>query len=249
VGEWLAVLVTSMTAGKTAFYLYFVCIRSINIMAKNNEVAAVTASMPAFLQAQLGQHQQQLVDAEDVGIPRLKLLQPLSPEVSEHDASAGTFFNTVTMDTMASVAVSNLGFERNYLVVGDQTKGGDRTMFVGAFPTEAAAKAAIAEAENGDMLTISVSHRHFLRLIDTGEVVAMDFANTAVNVSKLWNAQIMAESNLPRSAKFYMLTAAKKKNDKGFWYVPEVKANGYVQDEQMYNKLVKLENSFKRQAA
>ena len=217
-------------------------------MAKNELTTTnATVNVPSFLMTSMGQHKQQLVDQEDVGIPRIKLMQPMSPEVAEHDATPGTFFNTVTGQCTPTLAVSNLGFERNYLVSGDPSKGGDRSMFLGAFQSEEAAHEAIAAAENGPLLGISVSHRHFLRLIDTGEVVAMDFANTAVNVSKLWNAGIMADSELPRCAKFWELSAVKQKNDKGFWFVPKVASKGYIDDEQLYHKLVAMEVSFQKQ--
>ena len=221
-------------------------------MAKKTEIATIDTSitsLPAFLQDRVGQSPQQLLDSEDVGIPRLKLLQPMSPEVEEFDATPGTFFSTSTHAEHTVLLVNNLGFERNYLVSGDQTKGGNRNMFIGAFPTMEQAQAAILADENADVLGVFISHRHFLRIVDTGEVVAMDFANTAVNVSKRWNMNLLQEAELPRCARFWELRATKKKNDKGFWYVPEIEAKGYVADEAMFNELVKLEESFRPQKA
>jgi hypothetical protein len=221
----------------------------INIMAKEiatTNANSVIASMPSFLQAKLGQNRQQVVSAEDVGIPRLKLMQPMSPEVDELDQTPGTFFNTATGEASSEIVVNNLGFQIHYVVGGDSAKGGTRDMFVGAFHSLAEAEAAMAESDDRDMLTISRSHRHILRIADTNEVVAMDFGTpTSVGVSRMWNTAIMADAELPRCARYWTLTAKKRKNEKGFWYAADFKRGDYVQTEDEYNKLVALEESFK----
>jgi hypothetical protein len=74
----------------------------------------------------------------------------------------------------------------------------------------------------------------------------MDFGTpTSIGVSRLWNAAILAESELPRCARVWHLSAKKRKNEKGFWYVVEYKRGGYVESEDEYNKLVALEETFK----
>jgi hypothetical protein len=221
-----------------------------DVTVKNSNNAPVVAAMPSFLKAKIGQNRQQVLDTEDVGIPRLKLLQPLSPEVDELDQTAGTFFNTVTGEAVSELDVNNLGFQINFLVVGDVQKGGTRDMFVGAYLTMAEAEAALAESDNADVLTITRSHRHILRVVGTDEVVAMDFGtSTLIGVSRLWNAAILAEPELPRCARFWHLSAKKRKNEKGFWYVVEYKRGDYVSNEAEYDKLVALEESFKNPSA
>jgi hypothetical protein len=212
-------------------------------------VSSTTVAMPSFLQAKLGENRQQIIDKEDVGVPRLKLLQPLSPEVDELDQTPGTFFNTVTGEAMTELSVHNLGFQIHYLVSGDPAKGGSRDMFVGAFHTEADAQAALDASEDADVLTVSRSHRHILYVVETGEVAAMDFGTiTSIGVSRMWNAAILAESELPRCARSWHLTAKKRKNEKGFWYVVDYKRGDYIQTEDEYSRLVALEESFKEPA-
>jgi len=207
-------------------------------------------AMPSFLQAAIGKNRQQVVEKEDVGIPRLKLLQPMSPEVGELDQTAGTFFNTVTGEAVPELTVHNIGFEIHYIVSGDINKGGSRDMFLGAFHTVEDAQAALDASDDADMLSISRSHRHILYIAETGEVAAMDFGTaTSIGVSRMWNAALLAESDLPRCARSWHLTAKKRKNDKGFWYAMDYKRGDYIQSEAEYLKLVELENAFKNQDA
>ena len=71
---------------------------------KNEEVATrapQSLALPSFMQGQAGLGTEQ-IGAADVEIPRLKLLQALSPEVQEGGHRQGSFFHTVTEESLGT---------------------------------------------------------------------------------------------------------------------------------------------------
>lgn len=225
-------------------------------MSKSNQMPAIVSgsNLPAHLQ--LGKTTgNENVTATDLQIPRLKLLQKISPELEEgHEkyvdgAKAGHFLNTVTNETTPELYVVNMHFDRGYSVFKKREAGGG---FFGEFDSENDARAAIeAEGENAAQFDIAENHRHMLAIIDpqTGKIqmpALMDFTNTKIRTSKSWNSDISvrADGKCPRFGLVYKLTASKQSNAKGSWHGVAFEFAGfasedlYKQAERQYNNMM-----------
>lgn len=156
------------------------------------------ATLPAHLKNGTGLGNENMT-ADDQQIPRLKLLQKMSPEVDEdHEkyvdgAKAGMFLNTITHELVDETYVINLYYQRAYTVFKKLEAGGG---FFGNFPTEAEARDAIeAEGEAVKDFDIKENHIHTLLTInpETAKIdqpVLMDMTGTKVFTSKRWNTEI-----------------------------------------------------------
>ena len=66
-----------------------------------NEVTTKKNELPAYLQEYAKKSKLGNIDATDQIIPRIKLIQAISPELVEYnDAKAGTFWHTVACETL-----------------------------------------------------------------------------------------------------------------------------------------------------
>lgn len=75
----------------------------MNMVKQNAVTEAPKSSLPAHLQGGKT-HQFGNIDSTDLIIPRIKLLQAISPEVTENDAAkAGEFWHTIAAESLGSV--------------------------------------------------------------------------------------------------------------------------------------------------
>lgn len=224
-------------------------------MANNTMPATIAtgSNLPAHLQ--LGSNAgNENVSTSDLQIPRLKLLQKISPELEEgHEkfvkgAKAGQFYNTVTGKTTEELYVINMHFARGYSVFKKRANGGG---FFGEFESEAEATEAMVEAnEDPSQFDIAENHRHMLLLLDAdGNVdmpALMDFTSTKIRTSKAWNSdiQVNAAGNSPRFGLVYRLHSVKQSNAKGSWHGVGYEFAGFASEElfaqakEQYEKLV-----------
>ncbi|MGR5253616.1 hypothetical protein ACPV5S_15570 [Vibrio astriarenae] len=175
-------------------------------MAKKHEDNAALPAAPEFNAPAnveeridtVGQGSQN-VTADDVAIPRIKLLQKINDEVDKSNskyvegAESGMFLNTVTQELSTALLAVNLHFDRKVKVWRKRKFGGG---IWGTFDSEEQARAALQEAGEVDaQYDIVESPAHLLMLLDekgTPKGVALlDMPSTKVKVSKLWNAQII----------------------------------------------------------
>lgn len=71
-------------------------------MAKKNEVEVVNPNLPAYLQGYTGPTGAEDIETDDITIPRVKVGQGLSPEVTEGRVAIGDLFLNVTGDVLAA---------------------------------------------------------------------------------------------------------------------------------------------------
>ncbi len=174
--------------------------------------------------------------ADDLAMPRLKLLQSLSKEVAD-GATAGKIYNSITGDEYDSVEVYSLGFKRKWLVATtDQSR--DLIKICDDFE---AAKDLVA-ANPGT--TANESHDHLLVMADDPSLTpyAIGLANTALTLSRQWNTAIVVEhGRYPRPAIKWRLSVVKKKNTKGnWWFALGFEAVGTVDTAEKLDALVSL---------
>jgi hypothetical protein len=181
---------------------------------------------------------------EDVAIPFLRILQPLSPECNKRDAKyvdgaeAGMFLNTLTGDVYdgeAGIVFVPVYYTPSYVEWVPRKQGGG---FVKDHGTNAAVlDACVRDAENRDLLpngneiVFSMLYYGLLVHPETGHYqnVLLPLSSTQLKKAKKWNG-LMASLQLPhptqpgalfRPAMFYMayrLTTREESNLKGSWY-------------------------------
>jgi len=189
------------------------------------------------------------VKASDMVLPRLEIVQALSPiKETNEDAKEGYLFNSVTQEVIGDIAYFvPVYFRMEYLVWKDNDQGGG---FFGSFNTAAEAEARKAEAvsggENPEYLEIvDTPVQYGLRVTPSGEIeqIVISMAKTKAKVSRKWNAMIQITGG-DRFSRVYKITTFRDENKKGqkfFNYVVQpagfTPKAAYEQAEQLYTVL------------
>lgn len=168
-------------------------------MAKAQAIALVANEVPAHVinAGDTGRGNEDVGNA--LAIPRIKLLQKMSPEVDKYSpkyvegAEPGAFINSITSEVYGDELYAlNLKFKVEYVVWRNLDIGGG---LLGNFTSQAEAEEAVAAQEKPSDYEIKDTHTHVLLLKNptTGEVsspVLMDFTVSKLRTSRAWNTQI-----------------------------------------------------------
>lgn len=169
------------------------------------------------------------VGVEDLTIPRLEIVQGLSPAVKPNDpgyiegAKQGDLINSVTNRVYGRDAfVVPVHFTKQWLVWKSFDQGGG---FFGAFasPAEAEAKKeeVVASGEKAEFIEVVDTPTHLCLLVNHAEgridEVMIPMTKTKAKVSRAWNTMIRM-SGLDRFARVYRITTAMEKNKKNQEY-------------------------------
>ena len=186
-----------------------------------------TATNLAERQERVGQGSENVTTA-DLALPRLKLLQALSPEVTKGSAQyiagaePGLMMNSLNNNLFNSLFVINLHYDRKVAVWKKRKFGGG--MF-GSFQTEAEATRALEEKnELVDQYDIVDNPTHLVMLLsDTGEpkgVALLDMPSTKSKVSRKWNSLIaeQEEAGNPRFGCVWELGVSSEQSPNGQYY-------------------------------
>lgn len=191
---------------------------------KQNELA-LSGQVPEFLQ-QYGAAGNESVGVEDIVIPRLGLIQQLSPEVDDSDpkyiegAKPGDFFNSLTREIYTSpVSVVFVDRKKEFTVFKKRSAGGG---FRGSFTSEAEAKAVIAAGDDPveQMEIVETATNFGLILDEAGNVrseIVIPMTSTKLKVDRQINSMIRLRG-AARFASVFYLESTKEKNDKGTFY-------------------------------
>jgi hypothetical protein len=224
--------------------------------AKKNEIAkndqntslAVSDSMPDFLREKQGQSArgQENVQAEDLVIPRLEVVQDLSPARKKSDpnyiegAEEGMLYNNVTRELYGKdVLVVPVGFVKEWLIWKDREKGGG---FRGAFPTQADAEAARDQLEDADDCEVIDTNQQFCLLLKADgsvEEIVVSMAKSKAKVSRKWNSLIRL-ANGDSFSRVYRLSAVEDKNNKNQSFYNFGVAQAGFPSEQVYRRAEKM---------
>lgn len=197
-------------------------------------------NLPAFLQAREGQAARgtEGVGMEDLVIPRLELVQSLSPCLEEgtgafiDGAKPGMLYNNVTRELYGRmVSVIPVSFKKEYIVWKDRKKGGG---FVGAFSTADEADAVMASQEVPGDHRVNDTANQFCLLIhpETGDLIeiVVSMAVTKLKVSRQWNTLIRINGG-DSFARVYELGSFLDENKAGEKYHNfTIKNVGYVSE-------------------
>ena len=189
------------------------------------------------------------VGAEDLAVPRISLLQSLSPCVVEQSipgAMPGLLLNTVSEELFKTLYVVNLFYLKQYGVFKKKKMGGG---FVGNFATEALGVDHLDanDLNVGDYDILETGRHTVLILDEKGEILTpaeILMKSTNLSVSRAWNANIRTEGGgASRFALVWKLGTKLRKGDGFTWHVFDVALAGatpehvYAEAKEFYESL------------
>lgn len=167
------------------------------------------------------------VGANDLAIPRIKLLQPLSPVctagAAEYDenARAGMLMNTLTGDLYSSIFLVNLHFSKKFVIWDKRSN----TAPWATCETRTEAEDALASAgETEKNFSIKENPVHLVMIINNeGQsegVALLDMPSTKIKVSQKWNSLInqAEQDGNPRFGCVWKLGVKLEKNTQGTFF-------------------------------
>jgi hypothetical protein len=214
----------------------------------NNTELAVSNDLPDWLQGKGAARGSENVTTDDMLIPRIELVQALSPARKKSDAAyiegaeEGMLYNNVTRELYGeSVTVVPVFYTKQFLVWKDRkTGGGGSNGFRGAFATKSLADDAItALGEEG--LEVSDTAQHFV-LVNFGgawQEAVISMAKSKMKVSKRWNS-LMRLTNTDSFARAYKLSCITETNARNeSYYNFNISGLGFVAKD-VYDRAEKL---------
>lgn len=211
----------------------------------------VSDQLPEYLKQQQGSARgRENVGIDDLVIPRLEVIQDLSPARKKQDpnyipgAEEGMLYNNVTRELYGTeVLVVPVGFVKEWLLWKDRDKGGG---FGGAYASEQLAIEARNELEDGEDYEVVDTNQQFCLLIKpdgSTEEIVVSMAKSKAKVSRKWNSLIRI-ANGDSFSRVYKIKAVadKNKQNQDFFNI-DVSAAGfpaepvYRKAERMYQAL------------
>ena len=194
------------------------------------------------------------IGAEDVTIPRLKILQAMSPEVNKHDgkyvdgASTGDIINTVTStlyNESNPLIVLPVAYKRLFLEWTPRESGGG---LVAQHDDPSVLEKTTKNEQYQDVLEngnyIQTSATHFVLVINADgsyDTAMISMAGTQLKRSRTWNS-MMASVKMksgdkvftpPTFTHTYGLNCVQESNDRGTWFGWGITAKGQVTGDEM----------------
>lgn len=198
-------------------------------------VSAFSLDRPSFI-PESGSRGSEKVRIDDLTIPRVDVIQSLSPQRKKSDpmyiegAEEGMLFNSVTSELYGSeVVFVPVYFRKEYVIWRDRKQGGG---FRGAFATmnEAVEELSKLGVESHDIIDTA---QHFGLIVrpngDTSEVV-FSMSRTKMKTSRKLNTMIRMTGE-DSFARAYKISSSQDKNEKGEFYNIRVTPLGYVSEE------------------
>lgn len=205
---------------------------------ENQELAMFGGDRPEWVQD--SSRGSEGVTTNDLSLPRLSIIQDLSPQRKRdkaeyiEGATEGMIFNTATGELYSngSVIVVPSFFRAEYTVWKDRDQGGG---FGGAFDTEAAAEAFIQQQENPAAWDVNYTHQHFCVMVCPGHTkenpklqdVVISMSKSQLKPSRKWNTTIQ-QAGGDRFCRAYKLSAVADRSEKGEFYNWSVAPLGFV---------------------
>ena len=195
------------------------------------------------------------IGAEDVTVPRLKILQALSPEVNSRDgkyikdSAAGDITNTVTRELFQGeegCEVIPVTYKRYYLEWQPREDGGG---LVKQHTDQAILQQTTKNDKNQDVLEngnyIQTSATHYALVVDgeSFQTVMIPMSGTQLKKSRAWNSvastlKVKAGDGRvftpPIYSHKYKLTTVPESNDLGNWFGWNIELVGQLGDEEMF---------------
>jgi len=205
------------------------------------ELTTKKESLPSFIQKDAPARGSENVGTDDIVIPRLLLLQQLSPQLDKTDAlyiegaSAGDICNSLTgVNYGSDVTIVPIYFRKEYVVWKDRKKGGG---FCGTYATRADAERAIAELEppTADYAAEDTATQFVLVVNADGSLdqAMLTLSKTKLSFSRKLQSLIRLTEQDSFATKYSLATVAVS-NDLGKFHNFTATSQGYVNEETYY---------------
>jgi len=176
-------------------------------------------------------------DQESFAIPRLVILQQLSPQLEENDQlKAGMIYDTILERGYSGdegILVVPVHFQRRFLEWKPREQGGG---FVAEYrpgeEPQGERDGAKWILENGNELHDARQHFVLYQTEDGWTPALISMTSTQIRKSKRW-LTMMKMARKPMFAFIYRLTTVKESNDKGRWYGWAIKREAEVTDPEL----------------
>ena len=194
------------------------------------------------------------VSTNDLTIPRLDLIQDLSPQRKKTDpeyingAEEGMFFNSVSKQLYGDAVIFiPVYFRKEYIIWKSRKSGGG---FAGAFPTESDAFAAIeAQDLNPEIHEVVESAQHFGIIVDNYtsdtpavEEIVMTMSKSKMKANRQLNTMVRMAGG-DRFERAYLIQSYTDRNKQNESYMNiKVTQKGYV-SENLYHICEKMYES------
>lgn len=210
------------------------------------EVAKTQDQVPAHIK-QGGNRGSENVQQQDIMIPRLDIIQDLSPQHKENKpeyiegAKVGMLFNTLTGDLYPEgAAVVPVWYDKQWLVWKLQAKGGG---LKGVFSKDEQAKAEALAEELGDEFEAVETPTQICILLDEDgnpvTEISVPMAKSKMKVNRAWNSLIRMNGG-DRFSRVYWLTSIEDVNQEGKEYLNYKVSNHGWPEEAAYEMAEKL---------
>lgn len=214
---------------------------------ENTDVMVFSEQLPAHLQGMQSNRGSENVTMSDMVVPRLELVQSLSPCRKKTDPNyiegceEGDLYNNVTRELYGkSVVVVPVAYKKEYLLWKQRDKGGG---FKGAYETQEAAEHARDQLDDGDVIDVVDTAQNYCLLIngDRIEEIVISMTKSKMKVARRWNSMIRLAGG-DRFSKAYRINTVEDKSEKGEFYNVNVVSLGYVSME-VFKKAEKMYES------
>lgn len=209
-------------------------------------MAVATTDRPDHIKT--GKRGSESVTLDDLTIPRVDIIQDLSPQHKKskpeyiEGAEAGMMFNSVSSELYGkSVLFVPVFMRKEWIIWGDRQKNHEG--FFGAYPSEAEANAALAEREDADKCEVVKTDQQFGLIVDSDSSpedpkvseVVVSMSKSKLKISRKLNSIIqMTEED--RFARLYELSVVDAQNAQNQdYYNFNVRQLGFC-PEALYNK-------------
>lgn len=227
-------------------------------MSKKIETTEMTTTIAGIQEqkpdwAVKGNRGSEEVTQRDMILPRVDVLQALSPQINKRDpnyidgAEQGLIFNTVTSELYgSSVQFIPVMFRREWTVWKKRALGGG---FCGAFKSEAEGQQMVNQMPNASDHEVVESHQHFVMLLTEHgpEEAVFSMTKSKLKVSRALNTLVQI-AGVDRFAKAYRMDAIETSSDKGDFWSFKVHPSGFVTKE-LYDRGQALYEMIKAGAA
>ncbi|KKL86468.1 hypothetical protein LCGC14_1944460, partial [marine sediment metagenome] len=136
--------------------------------SKKKELVEKHDQLPDYIRSKGPARGSEEVKSADLVIPRLEIVQSLSPARKKTDpmfiegAEEGMIFNNVTRELYADVRIVPVYFRKEFLIWKDREHGGG---FRGAFPSQPEAEEARTALEDGEFCAVIDTAQHFCLIV------------------------------------------------------------------------------------
>ena len=185
-----------------------------------NEVANTANQMPDYIKQNATRGSEE-VGLDDITIPRIDVLQDLSPQIKKskseyiEGAEAGVLFNTLTGELYPDgIQILPIYFRKNWLVWKDQNKGGGLR---GIYDNQAEAEQFIATQEDAGDLEAVETAENIVYIIDADggfQEAAFSLSKSKLKINRKFNSLVRLQGG-DRFSRVYSVRAVDASNAAG----------------------------------